>query len=99
MIGMKFRVRPAFTKGPVGLDNTSQTGTVVYVHPQERYVVLEFEGEHGKPRECFSLWELLHKKNKQEGTYEIPIHNMPAGRSLPAKEIQAVQAVEDLQGL
>ena len=66
-VGQKFRVQPAFTKGPVGMENTSKTGTVVYVHPQGRYAVLEFKGVHGKAREGFSLWDLLHKKNKQEG--------------------------------
>lgn len=65
-VGQKFRVRPEFSRGPLGTDS-SQTGKVVYVHPEGRYAVLEFKGVHGKPREAFSLWDLLHKKNGREG--------------------------------
>lgn len=66
-VGQKFRVQPAFTKGPVGMENTSKTGTVVYVHPQGRYAVLEFKGENGKAREAFNLSDLLHKKGRKDG--------------------------------
>lgn len=30
------------------------TGTVVYIHPQGRYYVVEFRMKYGKFRECYS---------------------------------------------
>ncbi len=60
-IGQKFRVQPAFCtteKNGVG----KQWGTITWIHPEGRFALLEFEGIHGKPRECFSLFELLKKK-------------------------------------
>ena len=48
------------------------TGTIVWVHPKLRFAVLEFEGIHGNPRECFWPWELTEtnrvynkRRNKQ----------------------------------
>jgi hypothetical protein len=55
--GQKYRVIPAFAKTPTVKGNM-QVGQVVYVHPQNRYAVLEFEGVEGNPRECFPLEEL-----------------------------------------
>lgn len=60
-IGQKFRVKPAFAHAEKNETNM-QTGTVVWVHPAERFAVLEFEGITGKPRECFSLFDLLRKR-------------------------------------
>lgn len=65
-VGDKFRVKPAFAKNDGGTPHY-MTGKVVYIHPKGRYAVLEFEGVHGKSREGFSLWDLLHKKNGREG--------------------------------
>ena len=56
-VGQKYRVIPAFAKTNTVKANT-QVGQVVYVHPQNRYAVLEFEGVKGNPRECFPLEEL-----------------------------------------
>lgn len=35
--------------------------TVVFVHPKERFVVLEFQGVHGKFRETFRPEQLTEK--------------------------------------
>ena len=65
-VGEKLRVAPVFAKHDGGTPRY-MTGKVVYIHPKGRYAVLEFKGVHGKSREGFTLWDLLHKKNKQEG--------------------------------
>lgn len=57
-IGQKFRVSPAFVKGERN-DRPRQTGKVVWIHPKGRFAVLEFKGVHGKPRECFSISDLV----------------------------------------
>lgn len=61
-IGNKYRVMPSFTYGKdPGKSNTGKrlTGTVVYVHPNGRYAVLEFKTKSGeKLRECFWSEEL-----------------------------------------
>lgn len=60
-VGQKYIVRPAFARCSVEKTN-AQIGQVVYVHPENRYAVLEFDGVNGKPRECF--WpEALTKVN------------------------------------
>lgn len=64
--GDKLRVKPAFAKNEGGVPHY-MTGKVVYIHPAGRYAVLEFEGVHGKAREGFSLWDLLHKKSRGDG--------------------------------
>lgn len=54
-------------------------GRVVYVHPQGRYAVLEFEGVNGKFRECYMPEQLTDKnlvkrKDKWEfGYYCLPV--------------------------
>ena len=56
-VGQKYTVRPAF--GRMTVDKSSeQIGQVVYVHPEGRYAVLEFDGVDGRPRECFWTEEL-----------------------------------------
>ncbi len=56
-VGQKYAVRPAFAKMTLEKSN-EQIGQVVYVHPQQHYAVLEFDGVAGKPRECFWLEDL-----------------------------------------
>ena len=56
-LGQKYLVRPAFARISVEKTN-EQIGQVVYIHPEKRYAVLEFEGVDGNPRECFPLDEL-----------------------------------------
>ncbi len=56
-VGQKYMVRPAFARMSVEKTN-EQIGQVVYIHPQKRYAVLEFEGVDGNPRECYHLDEL-----------------------------------------
>lgn len=60
-IGQRFKVRPVFAHAEKEASNM-QWGTVIWIHPLGRYAVLEFEGIHGKPRECFSLFNLLKKR-------------------------------------
>lgn len=48
----KYRVKPVFTKGESDAAKI-MVGRVVYVHPEGRYAVLEFEGTKGNPREAF----------------------------------------------
>ena len=40
-------------------------GKVVWVHPKQRFAVLEFEGIIGNPRECFGPAELTEKNRVQ----------------------------------
>ena len=61
-LGQKYRVSPAFTKTNVE-DCKSMVGRVVYIHPKDRYAVLEFEGPGGTARESFPL-DLLTDKNR-----------------------------------
>ena len=60
-VGQRYAVRPAFARCSVEKTN-AQIGQVVYIHPKNRYALLEFEGVYGKPRECFWL-ENLTKAN------------------------------------
>lgn len=60
-IGHKYRVKPEFARSGAVAANV-QKGTVVYIHPQGHYAVLEFEGVHGQPREAFGL-ALLTEEN------------------------------------
>ena len=60
IVGRKFRVVPEFMRPKAGV--TQETvrpipGRVVWVHPQNRYAVLQFD--FSEPiRECFTLQEL-----------------------------------------
>ena len=51
-LGKKYRIKPVFSKEKDGLGQ-KMDGTVVYIHPQMRYVVLEFKGPLGCARESF----------------------------------------------
>ena len=55
-----YKVRPIFAieKADMG---RSMIGTVVYIHPKERFAVLEFEGPIGKARESFYLEQLTER--------------------------------------
>lgn len=61
----KYRVTPAFTKTNVEACK-SMVGRVVYIHPERRYAVLEFEGPGGKSRESFPLDQLTDKNRVLE---------------------------------
>lgn len=61
----KYRTTPAFTKTNVEACK-SMVGWVVYIHPEGRYAVLEFEGPGGKSRESFSLDQLTDKNRVLE---------------------------------
>lgn len=37
-------------------------GTVIFVHPKERFAVLEFQGVHGKFRESYTDDQLTEKR-------------------------------------
>ena len=56
----QYRVSPAFAKVKDGL-STSMVGKVVYIHPKQRYAVLEFEGPLGASRESFYLDQLTDR--------------------------------------
>lgn len=56
-LNQKYRVSPAFTKTNVETSKT-MVGRVVYIHPEGRYAVLEFEGLAGVARESFYLEQL-----------------------------------------
>lgn len=57
-MGSEYWVDPAFAAGSHGVSTNRQKGTVVWVHPKGHYAVLQFEGVHGAPRECFPPGEL-----------------------------------------
>lgn len=59
-LNQQYRVKPAFSRVKDGL-GMPMVGTVVYIHPQERYAVLEFEGPGGKARESFYLEDRTEK--------------------------------------
>ena len=61
-LNQKYRVKPAFAKVNDGF-NKSMVGKVVYIHPQERYAVLAFEGPIGVSRETFYLDELTERNH------------------------------------
>ena len=48
-------------KGKVQVERLPMKGKIVWVHPLGRFAVLEFEGIHGNPRECFYPDQLLPK--------------------------------------
>ena len=64
-LNQKYRVTPAFTKTNVEACK-SMVGRVVYIHPEGRYAVLEFEGPGGKSRESFPLDQLTDKNRVLE---------------------------------
>ena len=51
-MNQKYRVKPVFSVTQKGKPR-AMVGRVVYVHPEGRYAVLEFEGPKGKARESF----------------------------------------------
>lgn len=61
-LNQKYRVKPAFSMVKDGLGEP-MVGKVIYIHPQNRYVVLEFQGPNGVSREAFDL-PLLTEKNR-----------------------------------
>ena len=66
-IGMRFRVKPTFSK-PDGANSDSklQLGRVVYIHPNGKFAVLEFDGVFGNPRESFPMDELTENNLVRE---------------------------------
>lgn len=66
-IGMRFRVKPTFSK-PDGANSDSklQPGRVVYIHPKGKFAVLEFDGVFGNPRESFPMDELTENNLVRE---------------------------------
>jgi hypothetical protein len=58
-VGQRYWVKPAFGTLKT-TDDKLQIGTVVWVHPKQRYAVLEFDGVYGKPRECYQYDELTN---------------------------------------
>ena len=66
-IGMRFRVKPTFSK-PDGAnsDTKLQPGRAVYIHPKGLYAVLEFDGVFGNPRESFPLAQLTENNLVRE---------------------------------
>ena len=61
----KYRVIPAFSKTKIE-ECKSMVGRVVYIHPEGRYAVLEFEGTGGKAKEAFPLGQLTDKNRVLE---------------------------------
>lgn len=59
-LDQKYRIKPAFSKVKDGLGDP-MVGKVIYIHPQERYAVLEFEGPNGVAREAFPPEELTER--------------------------------------
>jgi len=55
-----YRVKPVFPKVKDSL-SVSMVGSVVYIHPEGRYVVLEFHGQKGNSREAFYPEQLTEK--------------------------------------
>ena len=64
-LNQKYRVRPAFAKTSVEACEP-MVGRVVYIHPEGRYAVLEFEGPAGKARESFTPDQLTDKNRVLE---------------------------------
>ena len=65
-VGEEYIVRPELAISTKTNAKPSMRGTVVWVHPKLRFAVLEFEGIHGKPRECFYPNELTAKNRVQK---------------------------------
>ena len=61
-LNQKYRVKPAFSMVKDGLGEP-MVGKVIYIHPQNRYAVLEFQGVSGVSREAFDI-PLLTEKNR-----------------------------------
>lgn len=64
-VGQGYWVKPAFI-GAQPADDQAQIGKVVWVHPKQRFAVLEFDGIYGKPRECFQLSELTRPVSRRK---------------------------------
>lgn len=65
-VGQRYWVRPAF--GTLqNSEDKEQVGTVVWVHPEKRYAVLEFQGVYGNPRESFMPGDLTRKVSARRG--------------------------------
>lgn len=64
MKGLWYRVAPEFaqsalvTKDRTTTSKVKKVGKVVYVHPNGRFVTMEFKGVMGYARECFRPEEL-----------------------------------------
>lgn len=56
-LGKYYRVKPVFAVEKEGAGRFMM-GRVIYIHPQGRFAVLEFEGAMGTARECFWPEEL-----------------------------------------
>lgn len=54
-IGQKVRCTPVtlFEPDATAKRRTTLTGRIVYIHPKERYITVEFYTVPGKPRESF----------------------------------------------
>lgn len=65
-IGERYRVSLDSTTPDTKGTKHPLKGEVVYVHPRGRYATLEFQGVHGKFRECFYP-EQLTDKNRLPG--------------------------------
>lgn len=62
-VGEVYIVKPECAIPTKTNENPPMKGTVIWVHPKERFAVLEFEGVSGKPRECFQA-RLLTEANQ-----------------------------------
>lgn len=57
-IGDKHRVTPLMGHTEKSIYAVPMLGTIIWIHPKGRFVVLEFECLNGKGRECFRPEEL-----------------------------------------
>lgn len=60
-VGEIYVVRPELAVSTKTNTRPAMRGTVVWIHPLMRFAVLEFEGIHGNPRECFRPEELTER--------------------------------------
>ena len=62
-VGEVYIVKPECAIPTKTNENPPMKGTVIWVHPKERFAVLEFEGVSGNPRKCFQA-RLLTEANR-----------------------------------
>lgn len=73
LIGQKIRFVPAYDAPMNGAAPRVMTGTVVWVHPKERFVLLEYDGQvtpwskGGKLHECMSWHQIPGNKKCPAG--------------------------------
>ena len=71
-------------------DKVTRTGTIVYIHPDQLYATVEFEGRGGKWREAFLL---RHSKPEEPPKDDIPgsmVYKRPAPKPFTDADDKAI---------